>query len=434
LDHASAAELLPGCDLRPPLRRGDLYRDRERGASFFLVLDGSFQQRLAVPPREVLDVLADGAVIAGASSMGALRAAECWPAGMRGIGSIYRLYRRGRLSSDDEVAVSFDPEQGTALSVPLINVRWAASRAIRAGWLTVEEGRRLVTVTERTFYPERSWRGLLQAAELEHDEHLAERLATFDLKRSDARRALLTVARWLHREPRLLCRRGADRGAFRPSEAVRERAHDASAGLDTKAVKAQLARWFLASGLYRTLLPDLDPAPSHDAQEAPSASDSLRLGLLATALGARAAATDNDTSGLDASPLEPEQLQRALARELRRSEAWPRLLEAEDSFANALWAELGVRGELDAAIFRWRAVHEAADRAGRRGLEADLEQRYLAEVEISHGHGFASWQQTLDACRGNSRGREILERYRDRLALAKAMRKRLFAPTGASDL
>jgi len=68
-----------------------------------VIIDGVFHQEPAVPPREILDVLEDGAVIVGASSMGALRAAECWPAGMRGVGTIYRLYRRGALKSDDEV-------------------------------------------------------------------------------------------------------------------------------------------------------------------------------------------------------------------------------------------------------------------------------------------------------------------------------------------
>jgi hypothetical protein len=79
----------PGCIIRPPIRRGDLYRDRMLRGAVFLILDGVFFQDEAISPREILDVIADGAMVVGASSMGALRAAECWPMGMRGVGSIY---------------------------------------------------------------------------------------------------------------------------------------------------------------------------------------------------------------------------------------------------------------------------------------------------------------------------------------------------------
>src|SRR6202171_1396192 len=95
LPSSDAEVALPGCDLRAPIRRGDLYRDRLGGGSVFVIIDGVFHQEPAVPLREILDVLKDGAMIVGASSMGALRAAECWPAGMRGWGPISRLHTRG---------------------------------------------------------------------------------------------------------------------------------------------------------------------------------------------------------------------------------------------------------------------------------------------------------------------------------------------------
>ena len=44
----------------PPARRDDLYREREKGAWGFLVIDGVFMQEDAVSPREVVDVLAEG--------------------------------------------------------------------------------------------------------------------------------------------------------------------------------------------------------------------------------------------------------------------------------------------------------------------------------------------------------------------------------------
>src|SRR5688572_24185459 len=89
ISRAEAGRLCPGLDLRPPARRDDLYRAREGGAWGFLLIDGVFMQDDAVSPREVVDVLDDGALVVGAASMGALRAADCWPAGARGIGLIY---------------------------------------------------------------------------------------------------------------------------------------------------------------------------------------------------------------------------------------------------------------------------------------------------------------------------------------------------------
>jgi hypothetical protein len=135
------------------------------GFSFFIILDGVFFDTLAVPPREVLDVLDDGGHILGAASMGAIRAAECWPAGMRGVGTIYRLFRRGALRSDDEVAVAFAPEMPREVStVPLVNIRYALSRALRSGEIEAEQAKGILRAAETTLYSDRDWRGILSRA------------------------------------------------------------------------------------------------------------------------------------------------------------------------------------------------------------------------------------------------------------------------------
>ena len=46
----------------------------------------------------------------GASSMGALRAAELSQFGMVGIGEVYQAFKLGRLEDDDEVAIVHGPE------------------------------------------------------------------------------------------------------------------------------------------------------------------------------------------------------------------------------------------------------------------------------------------------------------------------------------
>lgn len=69
------------------------------------VIDGVFLQDLSVWHKELLYAMEKGVAVFGASSMGALRAAELAPFGMRGVGEVYRQYAEGRLNDDDEVAV-----------------------------------------------------------------------------------------------------------------------------------------------------------------------------------------------------------------------------------------------------------------------------------------------------------------------------------------
>ena len=140
---------LPDALVAPPCRRGDLYRYRILKHSIFLIIDGVFGGSLAVPPREVIDVIKDGAVVIGASSMGALRAADCFPAGAVGIGIVYRLYRRRAISSEDEVAVTFREDRPyPSLTEPLINIRVALRRAVNLGLMTAADGVSIVAAAE----------------------------------------------------------------------------------------------------------------------------------------------------------------------------------------------------------------------------------------------------------------------------------------------
>jgi len=103
-----AREMLEA-DFRPPAKRGDIYRAAREGARIICLIDGVFFQDCSVAHKEVLYALEAGARVLGASSMGALRASELDAYGMEGVGMIYEAYRSGRLVSDDEVALTFDP-------------------------------------------------------------------------------------------------------------------------------------------------------------------------------------------------------------------------------------------------------------------------------------------------------------------------------------
>ncbi|MEU8717383.1 TfuA-like protein [Streptomyces sp. NPDC001414] len=192
LPPGEARALLPQADVLPPARRGDVYRARESGSSRILIIDGSFSQVLPVSPREVVEVARDGAQVVGASSMGAVRAAECWPVGVHGVGAVYRMYRAGLFDSDDPVVVATDPDDDhAAVSVALVNIRAAVRRLYGLRLITRSQGAELRRVAEESYYPDRVWRLLFKKAGIDDPGGvIAEAAARVDIKRTDALRAV----------------------------------------------------------------------------------------------------------------------------------------------------------------------------------------------------------------------------------------------------
>src|SRR5512145_117295 len=156
LEQAAAGAILPA-EYRPPAKRGDLLRAAQDGAGIIGLIDGVFHQESAVAHREILAALKKGVRVIGASSMGALRAAEMDTLGMTGIGEVYRMYRSGELVSDDEVALVFDPETGLSLSEPLVNIRFTLREAERQGIITPQDHAALFTAAQSVFYPQRTY-------------------------------------------------------------------------------------------------------------------------------------------------------------------------------------------------------------------------------------------------------------------------------------
>lgn len=113
--------------------------------------------------KEILAALDEGVTVVGASSMGALRAAELHPYGMIGVGRIYRDYRSGALDADDEVALVQGPDD-TALPEPLVNLRAQLRRAADAGRISRREAHALTDLVRSLPYPRRSWTALGRAA------------------------------------------------------------------------------------------------------------------------------------------------------------------------------------------------------------------------------------------------------------------------------
>jgi len=195
LEREAAEKILPA-EYRPPAKRGDLLRAAEEGATIIGLIDGVFHQESAVAHREILTAVKKGIRVVGASSMGALRAAEMDTLGMTGIGEVYRLYKNGQLISDDEVALVFDPETGLSLSEPLVNIRFTLKRAETDGIITSQEHADLLAAARSVFYPQRTYPRMVSAAGNALDLSTAQQFLSWakdhsvDRKRLDAIEAL----------------------------------------------------------------------------------------------------------------------------------------------------------------------------------------------------------------------------------------------------
>jgi hypothetical protein len=199
LEPEAAAAILPA-EYRPPAKRGDLLKAVEDGATIIGLIDGVFHQESAVAHREILAAIKKGVKVVGASSMGALRAAEMDTLGMTGIGEVYRMYKNGELISDDEVALVFDPETGYSLSEPLINIRFTLKEAERQGIISVPDHAALLTAARSVFYSQRTYSRIISAAGDTVSPETNERFLAFvklhavDRKREDAIEALRHIA------------------------------------------------------------------------------------------------------------------------------------------------------------------------------------------------------------------------------------------------
>lgn len=153
----------PQTEWRPPAEAGDLLRLRAAAGDIVCLIDGYFDHRPAVRHKELLLLLSRGVAVLGASSIGALRAAEMDSLGMIGFGAIYRAYARGQLCADDEVALVHAPQEWDwkPLSLPLVDCRAHLCRAVRAGVLSASEARDALQTAKRIHYVDRDWQALL---------------------------------------------------------------------------------------------------------------------------------------------------------------------------------------------------------------------------------------------------------------------------------
>jgi len=166
------------------------------------LVDGMFSQSLSVWHKEILYALDQGIRVYGASSMGALRAAETSTYGMIGVGEIYRQFASGELQDDDEVALSHAPaDQGyRKVSEPMVNIRATLIAAELAGVIDAAGRAQLTAIGKRIYFAERSFPAIWREAANEgFNQSTLDALSRFvsasyvDQKKQDALLLLRTI-------------------------------------------------------------------------------------------------------------------------------------------------------------------------------------------------------------------------------------------------
>lgn len=204
IDRPNVTRALPTAHVCAPARAGDIYRACQQQASAIGLIDGFFEGVPSVWHKEILWALDQGIPVFGASSMGALRAAELHVFGMTGIGRIFEAYRDGVFEDDDEVALRHGPQElgYVALSEPMVNIRASLDSAVAAGVVEGALASEISALAKEMYFPDRSWKSVFARAksqgvnitDLEQLQSWLE-LGRVDQKRLDALEMLSAMAR-----------------------------------------------------------------------------------------------------------------------------------------------------------------------------------------------------------------------------------------------
>ena len=183
-------------EYRPPVKRGDL--EDLAGFDTVVIIDGQFGQSLSVTPKEILALIDSGVSVVGASSMGALRAAELDSFGMKGVGWVYRRFKQTWIRQEDEVALSYAAHDFSALTVPLVDCAFWLDRLAKKRLVSQPERRVLFNALKRVFFADRTEEVVVEVVTAiiggVRFDALSDHRAIPDIKKADARDALAFVA------------------------------------------------------------------------------------------------------------------------------------------------------------------------------------------------------------------------------------------------
>ena len=176
LSRGKASKILDA-DYRDPAKKGDFLRlshtsDEKRYVGF---IDGVFLHDYPPSPIEVYHLATRKNIeLIGAASLGALRAVELEKFGMKGIGTIFQLFKNGIINADDEVAVTFVRENNILQSEAMIDIRFNFFLAYKYGIISKLTKKRCVKIAKNIYFPFRNYEDIIRLAQEQfpsiHDE------------------------------------------------------------------------------------------------------------------------------------------------------------------------------------------------------------------------------------------------------------------------
>ena len=202
-------DAFPGVTRMPPAARGDLWTAATGSPDAICLIDGYFDGRPSVMHKEILWAMDSGIPVYGASSMGALRAAELHQFGMIGVGRVFGMFRDGLINDDDEVTLIHGPERFgyPKISEPMVNLRHAMACAVRQKAIPDDIAAQVLLRVKAMFYQDRTFAAAVAcAAACGLDDDECQRLSRSlhqapDLKREDALLAVRSAIEGRGRAP-----------------------------------------------------------------------------------------------------------------------------------------------------------------------------------------------------------------------------------------
>lgn len=148
---------LHGIELRPPASQGDLATAVLQGANIIGLVDGNFASIASVWHKEILFALQEGVIVYGASSMGALRAAECARFGMIPVGKIANEYLTGVRDNDADVALLQWPQERKwqPITDPLVDIEFTIFKMLKIGCISEKNAKDILSSARSKFYYDR---------------------------------------------------------------------------------------------------------------------------------------------------------------------------------------------------------------------------------------------------------------------------------------
>ena len=152
-------------EYKPPIKRGDLINilDKPGRQPIALITDGIFGDSLAITPNECMEYMAKGGLLFGSSSIGALRAADCFTKGMIGIGNIFMGYHLGYYHSESDVAVVYDKDSFNEITYSYVHVDYVLKILLRQNLISSVSYRKIGKQIKKIMWYERHKGNIMQA-------------------------------------------------------------------------------------------------------------------------------------------------------------------------------------------------------------------------------------------------------------------------------